>query len=157
MPSRADGGAATAAAAPLSVRELHDLAAARLPRVAYDYFASGAGDERTLADNEAAWARVRLRPRCLVDVSARDVSTTVLGRPVSTPVLVAPTAFQRMAHPDGEVATAKGAAAAGASFILSTRSTTPVEEVAAARRAQRVRAARPPRHRRVAGPSGRPR
>jgi 4-hydroxymandelate oxidase len=100
--------------------------------MAYDYYASGAEDERTLADNVAAWQRLRLRPRCLVDVSTRDLSTTVLGRPVSMPVLIAPTAFQRLAHPDGELATARAAAAEGTVMGLSTLSTSTLEEVAAA-------------------------
>ncbi len=117
---------------PLTIRDLHDIAAARLPRAAYDYYASGADDERTLADNEAAWGRVRLRPRCLVNVAQRDLSTTVLGRRVSMPILVAPTAFQRMAHPDGELAMARAAAAAGTVMILSTLATSTLEDVAEA-------------------------
>ena len=117
---------------PLTIRDLHDVAAARLPRAAYDYYASGADDERTLADNEAAWGRVRLRPRCLVNVAQRDLSTTVLGRRVSMPILVAPTAFQRMAHPDGELATARAAATAGTVMILSTLATSTLEDVATA-------------------------
>jgi 4-hydroxymandelate oxidase len=121
----------------LTVRDLHDLAVERLPRMAYDYYASGSEDETTLAENEAAWARVRLRPRCLVDVSVRDLSTTVLGRRVSMPVLVAPTAFQRMAHPDGELATARAAAALGTIMALSTLATSTLEDVAASYDAER--------------------
>jgi 4-hydroxymandelate oxidase len=116
----------------LTIDDLHALAAERLPRMAYDYYASGADDERTLGDNEAAWRRIRLRPRCLVDVDRRDLATTVLGRAVSMPVLVAPTAFQRLAHPDGECATARAAAAEGTVMTLSTLSTCTLEEVAAA-------------------------
>jgi 4-hydroxymandelate oxidase len=122
---------------PLTVRDLHDVAAQCLPRMVYDYYASGADDESTLAGNEVAWARVRLRPRCLVDVSARDLSTTVLGRPVAMPVLVAPTAFQRMAHPDGELASARAAAAAGTVMTLSTLANSTLEDVAAAYDAER--------------------
>ena len=122
---------------PLTVRDLHDLAARCLPRMAYDYSASGSEDESTLAENEAAWARVRLRPRCLVDVSTRDLTTTVLGRRVAMPVLVAPTAFQRMAHPDGELATARAAAALGTVMALSTLATSTLEDVAAAYDAER--------------------
>ncbi|HEY2065579.1 MAG TPA: alpha-hydroxy acid oxidase [Gemmatimonadaceae bacterium] len=121
----------------LTIADLHELAAARLPRAAYDYYASGAEDEHTLAENEAGWARVRLRPRCLVDVSTRDLSTTVLGKHVSMPVLVAPTAFQRMAHPDGELATARAASAAATVMVLSTLATTTLEDVAAAYDAKR--------------------
>ena len=117
---------------PLTCDDLHALAAERLSRMAYDYYASGAEEERTLGDNAAAWQRLRLRPRCLVDVSARDLSTTVLGRRVSMPVLVAPTAFQCLAHDDGECATARAAAAEGTVMGLSTLATQPLEDVAAA-------------------------
>lgn len=123
--------------AQLTIADLHDLAAACLPRAAYAYYASGAEDEHTLAENDAGWARVRLRPRCLVDVSSRDLSTIVLGQRVSMPVLVAPTAFQRMAHPDGEIATARAAAAARTVMVLSTLATTTLEDVAAAYDASR--------------------
>jgi 4-hydroxymandelate oxidase len=109
-----------------------EAAKARLPAEVFDYFAGGAFDELSLAANLEDWARVRLRPHVLRDVRTVDPSTTLLGEPVPHPVLVAPTAFHRMAHPDGEVATARGATAAGARFVLSTRSTTPVEDVAAA-------------------------
>ncbi|MBV8789619.1 MAG: alpha-hydroxy-acid oxidizing protein [Mycobacterium sp.] len=112
--------------------ELEEQARQLLPPGVYDYFAGAAGDEVTLADNVAAWDRVRLRPRVLRDVSNVDTSTTALGVPVASPIHVAPTAFHRMAHPDGEEATARGTAAAGNLLVLSTRSTTRVEDVAAA-------------------------
>lgn len=116
----------------VDLAELEDEAARLLPPAVYDYFAGGADDELTLADNVDAWSRVRLRPRVLRDVSAVDTSTTLLGTPVATPLAVAPTAFQRMAHPDGELATAVGAAAAGALMVLSTRATATAADVAAA-------------------------
>ena len=109
---------------------LEDAARAVLPKEAFDYFAGGAFDEHSLAANLDDWSRLRLRPRVLRDVSSVATATTLLGQPVAHPVVVAPTAFHRMAHPDGEPATARGAAAAGARFILSTRATTPVEAVA---------------------------
>ncbi|HEX4717911.1 MAG TPA: alpha-hydroxy acid oxidase [Thermoleophilaceae bacterium] len=99
---------------------------------AFGYFTGGANDEVTLRDNVAAFRRWRLRPRMLVDVSAASIETTVLGTPVSMPLLVAPTAFQRMAHPDGEPATARAAAAAGIVMTLSTAATTTPAEVAEA-------------------------
>ena len=107
-------------------------AAARsvLPKPAYDYFAGGAFDERSLAANLEDWSALRLRPRVLRDVTTVDPGTALLGRPIAHPIVVAPTAFHRMAHPEGEPATASGAAAAGAHFVLSTRSTSPVEDVA---------------------------
>src|SRR5579884_1834959 len=88
------------------------LARQRLEVGVYDYIAGGADDEITLADNVAAWSRLRLRPRVLRDVSAVSTATTVLGRSVRTPILAAPIAFQRLAHPEGELAMAKGCAAA---------------------------------------------
>ena len=112
--------------------ELEEQARQLLPQGVYDYFAGAAGDELTLADNVDAWDRIRLRPRVLRDVSRVDTSTTVLGAPVGSPIHVAPTAFHRMAHVEGEDATARGATSAGSLFILSTRSTSRVEDVAAA-------------------------
>jgi 4-hydroxymandelate oxidase len=95
-----------------------------------DYYAGGARDEHTLRENRAAWSRHALRHRVLVDVSRRTTATTVLGQPVSMPVLVAPTAFHKLAHPDGELATARAAARVGTAMVLSTLSTTDVEDVA---------------------------
>ncbi len=97
-----------------------------------DYFAGGAGDEVTLRENAAAWGRWRLRPRVLNDVREVSTAAELLGGPVSLPVLVAPVAYQRLAHPEGEAAMASGAAAAGAAMCLSTLSTTRPAEVAAA-------------------------
>jgi 4-hydroxymandelate oxidase len=116
----------------LNLRELEELARERLTPLAYDYYASGAHDETTLHDNVAAWARVPLRYRVLVDVSTRDTSTTVLGTRVSMPVLVAPTAFHKLACAEGELATARAASRAGTVMILSSLSNTRVEEVCAA-------------------------
>jgi len=97
---------------------------------AFGYFAGGAGDELTLRDNVEAFSRWQLRPRVLVDVSAVTTATTLLGREVSMPVLVAPTAFQRLAHPDGEVATARAAAGVGTVMCQSTLSSLTPGEVA---------------------------
>ena len=87
---------------PCNVARLRAARARALSEGAYGYFAGGAGDERTLRENVEAYARWRLRPRALVDVSEATTATTVLGTEVSMPLLVAPVAFQRMAHPDGE-------------------------------------------------------
>ena len=86
----------------------------------WGYFVGGAGDERTLAENVAAFRRWHLRPRMLVDVASVTTATTVLGSGISMPVLVAPTAFQYLAHPDGDLAMARGTAAAGTIMCLST-------------------------------------
>ncbi|XP_001604479.1 hydroxyacid oxidase 1 [Nasonia vitripennis] len=97
-----------------------------------DYYRSGAGDENTLKWNREAFKKIRIRPRVLRDVSKRDISTTVLGEKLSMPLGVSPTAMQRMAHPDGECANVKAAQAAKTVFILSTISTSSIEEVAEA-------------------------
>lgn len=99
---------------------------------AYDYYVSGADDERTLSENLTAWQALRLRPRVLRDVSAVSTATRILGRPVTAPLLVAPTAYQRLAHPDGEEATARGAADFGTVMVVSTFANTSMEDVAAA-------------------------
>ena len=115
----------------MDLAALEEEARSLLPGPTYDYLAGGAGDELTLADNVAAWDRIRLRPRVLRDVGTVDTATTVLGTPITSPVLVAPTAFHKLAHPDGELETARGAAAAGALMVAATRSTTPLEDIAA--------------------------
>jgi 4-hydroxymandelate oxidase len=117
---------------PLDLAALEAAARARLERGVYDYIAGGADAELTLADNLAAWSRLRLRPRVLRDVSEVSTATTLLGSRVPIPLLVAPMAYHRMAHPDGEAASAAGAAAAGAPYVCSTQATMSVEEVAAA-------------------------
>jgi 4-hydroxymandelate oxidase len=116
---------------------LEEEASALLPGPTYDYLAGGAGDEQTLTDSVAAWDRIRLRPRVLRDVGQVDTTTTVLGTTIGSPVMVAPTAFHKLAHPEGEVETAKGAAAAGSLMVAATRSTTPLEDIAAAAAAPR--------------------
>lgn len=117
---------------PVNLFELEAIAREKLAREAYDYYASGANDEVTLRENRAAYDRLTLAYRVLVDVSRRDMATTVLGQPVAMPIVVAPTAFHRMACPEGELATARAAGAAGTVMILSTLSNTRVEDVVAA-------------------------
>jgi 4-hydroxymandelate oxidase len=117
---------------PLNLSDYEEFARERLPRMVYDYYAGGAGDEVSLRENELAWARVRLRPRVLVDVSACDLRTTVLGQPVSMPLLTAPCGANVLAHPEGELAVARAAAAAGVIQVLSTLSGHSLEDVAAA-------------------------
>jgi isopentenyl diphosphate isomerase/L-lactate dehydrogenase-like FMN-dependent dehydrogenase len=117
---------------PVNVWDYERLAAGKLDPNAHAYFAGGAGDEVTLRDNLAAFERRKLRPRVLVDVRNVSTATTVLGTEVALPILIAPLALQRMAHPDGEIATARAAAAAGTIMCLSTASTTRPAEVASA-------------------------
>jgi isopentenyl diphosphate isomerase/L-lactate dehydrogenase-like FMN-dependent dehydrogenase len=117
---------------PLNVDDFEQAAREVLDPGAYGYYAGGAGDERTLRANLEAFARWELRPRVLVDVSEVSSATSVLGEEVALPLLVAPTAFQRLAHPDGEVATARAAEAAGTVMCLSTLSSVSPQELAAA-------------------------
>jgi isopentenyl diphosphate isomerase/L-lactate dehydrogenase-like FMN-dependent dehydrogenase len=117
---------------PLNVGDYERLAEEALDEGAFDYFAGGAGDEHTVRDNRAAFDRWRLRPRLLVDVTAVTTGTKVLGEEIGIPVLTAPVAYQRMAHPDGEAAVARAAAAAGTIMCLSTFATTSAADVAEA-------------------------
>ncbi|NXK39867.1 HAOX1 oxidase, partial [Piprites chloris] len=117
---------------PVCIGDFEEYAKTFLPKSVYDYYRSGADDQETLADNVAAFSRWRLYPRVLRDVSVTDVSAWVLGQRVSVPVCVAATAMQRMAHPDGETATARACRAMGTGMMLSSWATSSIEEVAAA-------------------------
>lgn len=114
----------------INLFEYEQLAKSHLSQMAFDYYSSGAWDEITLQDNRAAFTRVKLRPKMLVDVSEINLTTKVLGEPLQLPLLIAPMAFQCLAHPEGEIATASAAASAGAGMVLSTLATKSLEEVA---------------------------
>src|SRR5215470_8682583 len=116
----------------LSLRELEFEARKLLDPAVYDFVAGGAEDEVTLRANDSAFARIGLVPRVLGGKRTPDLAITLLGRPATMPVLIAPTAFHRLAHPDGECATARAAAAARVIMIASMASTVAIEEVAAA-------------------------
>ncbi|KAF4379419.1 hypothetical protein G4B88_024867 [Cannabis sativa] len=115
---------------PVNVNEFKELARQALPKMYFDYYAGGAEDENTLRENIEAYQRIRLRPRVLVDVSRIDMSTTVLGYKISAPIMIAPTAYHQLAHPEGEVATARAAASCDTIMVLSYMSNCAVEEVA---------------------------
>lgn len=117
---------------PLNLHDLERLAQARLSQLTWDYYASGADDEVCVRRNVDAFADIKLHYRVLVDVATRSLETTVLGQRVAMPILVAPTAFHRLAHKDGELASVRGAGDAGTIFTLSTLSNTAVEQVIAA-------------------------
>jgi isopentenyl diphosphate isomerase/L-lactate dehydrogenase-like FMN-dependent dehydrogenase len=108
---------------PVNIWDYERLAEDKLDANAHAYFAGGAGDEVTLRDNVAAFERRKLRPRVLVDVAEVATATTVLGTEIALPVVIAPLAMQRLAHPDGEEATARAAAAAGTIMCLSSAAT----------------------------------
>ena len=112
-----------------SVADLRRIAKRRLPGGVFDYIDGAAEDERTLAANEAAFARSSFRPRVLRGVEKVDIATTLLGQPVDYPLVLAPTGFTRIADPQGELAVARAAARAGLPYTLSTLSTRSIEEV----------------------------
>jgi isopentenyl diphosphate isomerase/L-lactate dehydrogenase-like FMN-dependent dehydrogenase len=116
----------------INVADFERAAADLLEAGPLGYFAGGAGDEVTLRENAAGWAAWRLRPRVLRGVGEAHAGTELLGHEAAAPIAVAPVAYQRMAHPDGEAAMAAGAAEAGVPMCLSTLSTTRPAEVAAA-------------------------
>jgi 4-hydroxymandelate oxidase len=116
----------------VSLPHLEELASERLSRHVHEFIASGAADEHTVRWNRDAFARIRLRPRVLQDVAAVNTGVTLLGDRLRSPILLAPTAYHRTLHPDGELATAAGAAAAATLWVVSTSTNTSIEEIAAA-------------------------
>ncbi|MFO0740543.1 MAG: alpha-hydroxy acid oxidase [Labilithrix sp.] len=116
----------------VTIDDWEALARSRLSAMAYDYYRSGADDEHTLRRNRDAYARFEIWYRTLVDVAAPRIATSVLGTDVATPILVAPTAYHRLANAEGEPATARAAAACGSVYCASTLATTLLEDVAAA-------------------------
>ncbi|XP_058079582.1 peroxisomal (S)-2-hydroxyacid oxidase GLO4-like isoform X6 [Magnolia sinica] len=115
---------------PVNISEFQELARQALPKMNYDYFSGGAEDEHTLRENVEAFRRITFQPRILIDVSNVDVSSSILGYNVSAPIMVAPTGMHKLAHPEGEVATARAAAACNTIMVLSFSSNSTIEEVA---------------------------
>ncbi len=113
----------------INVADYARSASRKLPRGVLDYYEGGALDEITLRENTAGWERLKLYYRVLAGVGKRDLTTTVLGQPISMPIVVAPTAFHKLACESGEIATAKAARATGTLFILSSLSNTAMESV----------------------------
>ncbi|KAH1091073.1 hypothetical protein J1N35_018330 [Gossypium stocksii] len=116
-----------------NVSEYEVIAKEKLPKMVYDYYASGAEDQWTLKENRNAFSRILFRPRILIDVSKINMMTTILGFRILMPIMVAPTAMQKMAHPEGECATARAASDAGTIMTLSSYANSSVEEVASTR------------------------
>ena len=119
-------------AEPVNLIEYESVAREKMPQAAFDFIAGGAEDEITLNDNRAAFQRIRLMPRFLTGVSNVDLTVDLLGERLSMPVLLAPVALQKLAHPEGEAAAARAAKGAGVLQIVSTVSSLPLEETAAA-------------------------
>ncbi len=127
-----NGAAPSPLVSDLSLEDLEHEARQLIGEMAYAYYSGGADDERLLEANVAAWGHWQLHPRVLAGVGEVSATTRLLGSSVSSPVAIAPTAIQGLACEEGEVATARGAAAAGALMILSSLATCPLEDVAAA-------------------------
>ena len=116
----------------LNLREFEPLAREKLSQMIFDYYAGAANDNLTLHENEAAYQRLFLRPRMMAGIAERTMHTTILGQPMTAPILIAPMAYMMMAHPDGESAMARAAAARGIHMVVSTSATTSLEDVVAA-------------------------
>lgn len=114
----------------INLAEMETRARDQMEPSAFDYYCGGAGDEWTLAENRRAFSRVVFRPRVLVDVTTVQTAVSVLGTPLSFPVMLAPTALNRLGHPEGEVAAARAAAAAGTAMVVSTTASSTIEEIA---------------------------
>src|SRR6202046_1083015 len=114
----------------ICLADFEPLAKAKMPAMAWEYVAGGAGDEITTRWNQEAYQRIRLKPRVLVDVSKLDTRVTLFGQEHAFPILLAPTAAQKMMHAYGELATVRGAGAAGTAMVLSCFSGTSLEDVA---------------------------
>ncbi len=112
------------------VTRFEPLARRRLSKMAYDYVRSGGGDEISMRENRAGFERLQLEPSVLVDVSQIDTRVNLFGSEFESPILLAPVAYHRLYHAEGEVGTARGASAAGAGFVISTFTTTSIDEIA---------------------------
>ena len=116
--------------APVNLADYERLARERLPAMVYEYIAAGAGNEITLRRNRESFDRILLKPRVLRDVSKLDTRRKLFDQTLEFPILLAPTAYHKLVHPEGELATARGAGDAGATLVVSSFSTTAVEEIA---------------------------
>ena len=116
---------------PICLADFEPLAKARMSAIGWEYITAGAGDELTVRWNKEAYQRIRLRPHVLVDVSKLDTRVTLFGQEHPFPILLAPTAAQKLTHAEGELATARGAGAAGTAMVVSSFSNTSLEDVTA--------------------------
>nr|POF00026.1 peroxisomal (s)-2-hydroxy-acid oxidase glo4 [Quercus suber] len=106
---------------PVNVNEFQELARQAFPNMHYDYYTGGAEDQYTLKENQEAFRRITFRPRMLVDVTKIDFSTTVLGYNISAPIIIAPSGLHKLAHPEGEIATARAAAVSNTIMVYKSR------------------------------------
>ena len=115
---------------PVSLSDYEALARERAPKMAFEYISGGAADEITLKWNRESYDKIRLRPRIFVDVSKLDTRVKLFDQELPFPILLAPTAYHRLVHSDGELATARGAGAASATMVAGMLATTPIEDIA---------------------------
>ena len=113
-----------------SLGDFEEMAKTKLPHMAWEFFNGAVADEITMRWNKEAYQKIRLKPRILVDVSKLDTRVTLFGKEHAFPILLAPTAYHKLAHPEGELATARGAGAADVTLIVSTVATTSIEDIA---------------------------
>lgn len=125
-----------AAMEPICLADYEPLAKAKMSAMAWEYINAGAADEITERWNKEAYQKIRLKPQVLVDAAGLDTSVTLFGHKHAFPILLAPTSSQTLTHPEGELATARGAGAAGAGMVLSSFSSKSLEDVAAAAKSQ---------------------
>lgn len=114
---------------PITIEEIKTIAKKKLSKEAWDYYITGSGFEQTVRRNEKIYDRLFLRPRVLRDVSNIDTSTKIFGKHYDFPIAIAPSAYQKLCHENGEVAMARAARALGTNLILSSNATTSLEEV----------------------------
>jgi 4-hydroxymandelate oxidase len=117
---------------PITLDDFETLARERMPHMIYEFLAGGAGDEATLRWNKEAFERIKLRPRMLMDVTSIDTRVTLFGHTHQAPILLAPVAYQKLFHEEGEIGAARGASQAGITYVMGTASNFPIEEVIAA-------------------------
>lgn len=115
-----------------SVMDFEPRARERISHIAYEFISGGAGDELSLKWNREAYEKIRLRPRVLVDVSKLDTTVRLFGQTLAHPILLAPTAYHKLLHPEGEVETARGAGSVDTTMVVSSFATTAVEDIARA-------------------------
>jgi 4-hydroxymandelate oxidase len=115
----------------LALPEFEPEARQRLPHAVYEYVAGGAGEEHSIRANQESYQRIFLRPRVLRSVASVDLSQELFGRPLPAPVLLAPAAYQRLMHPEGELGSVRGANRHGVPFVLSSNGTVSIEELTA--------------------------
>jgi 4-hydroxymandelate oxidase len=113
----------------INLFDFEKMAEGKMTKMAFEYVASGAADEFTVRWNRQALEALKLNPNVLNDVSKLDTSVTLFGHKLPYPILVAPTAFHKIMHPEGELATARGASKAEAIYVVSSFTTTPLEEI----------------------------